>query len=189
MSKQQQKTLAFQKEQQKTLASQKKRTPWWVRFSRILWRLVTFLAFTVVLALIINVISTWLTSSRGSIPSDSPLGIAMIHWPITALVAFCLFLAAVFLWVASRKHTGVVPQSLLPAQDDRARMLRRLRFLLWRKGSIPWQFRMFLDEAARCFLLRRIGGGYSFIHTQVRDYVASLDGLPEEQLLQTRADA
>ncbi len=50
-----------------------------------------------------------------------------------------------------------------------------LRFLLWREGSIPWKLSPFLDEAARHILLRKVGGGYTFIHRLFLDYIASLD--------------
>jgi len=50
-----------------------------------------------------------------------------------------------------------------------------LRFLLWREGLIPRKFPQFLDEAARHILLRKVGGGYTFIHRLFLDYIASLD--------------
>ncbi len=50
-----------------------------------------------------------------------------------------------------------------------------LRFLLWRSGAMPWHYVRFLDEAAGCILLRRVGGGYSFMHRLILDYFASLD--------------
>ena len=50
-----------------------------------------------------------------------------------------------------------------------------LRFLLWREGSIPWRLPQLLDEAARHILLRKIGGGYVFIHRLFLDYMASLE--------------
>lgn len=50
-----------------------------------------------------------------------------------------------------------------------------LRFLLWREGSIPCRFPRFLDKAASHLLLRKIGGGYIFIHRRFLDYIASLD--------------
>jgi hypothetical protein len=48
--------------------------------------------------------------------------------------------------------------------------------LLWRNGSTPrpWQYVRFLDYAADRVLLRRVGGGYSFIHPLLMDYFASL---------------
>jgi hypothetical protein len=49
-----------------------------------------------------------------------------------------------------------------------------LRFLLWRAGSAPWRYAQFLDYAAGRGLLRRVGGGYIFIHRLLLEYFASL---------------
>ncbi len=40
---------------------------------------------------------------------------------------------------------------------------------------MPWNLVQFLDEATDCILLRRVGGGYSFVHRLILDYFASLD--------------
>lgn len=53
-----------------------------------------------------------------------------------------------------------------------------LRLLLWRAGYIPWNYRRFLDYATERILLRKIGGGYIFIHRLLQDYIASLDTTP-----------
>ena len=50
-----------------------------------------------------------------------------------------------------------------------------LRFLLWRKGSVPWHYVPFLDYAAERILLRKVGGGYIFLHRLLLDYFASLE--------------
>jgi hypothetical protein len=50
-----------------------------------------------------------------------------------------------------------------------------LRFLLWRAGSLPWNYPRFLDYAADRILLRKVGGGYIFVHRSLQDYFASLD--------------
>ncbi len=56
-----------------------------------------------------------------------------------------------------------------------------LRFLLWREGSIPRKLPQFLDEAAACILLHRVGGGYISLHRLLLDYFASLaTPFPEE---------
>jgi hypothetical protein len=49
-----------------------------------------------------------------------------------------------------------------------------LRFLLWRRGAIPWHFVRFLEEASGHLLLQRVGGGYRFIHPLFLEYFASL---------------
>ena len=53
-----------------------------------------------------------------------------------------------------------------------------LRFLLWRTGSVPWHYIPFLEYAAERILLRKVGGGYIFIHRLLLEYFASLDNTP-----------
>ena len=48
-------------------------------------------------------------------------------------------------------------------------------FLLWHSGQLPWNLPRFLDYAAERILLRKVGGGYIFIHRLLLDYFASLD--------------
>ena len=49
-----------------------------------------------------------------------------------------------------------------------------LRFILYRQGVIPWHYARFLDEAADRLLLRKVGGGYIFVHRLLLDYFASM---------------
>jgi hypothetical protein len=56
-----------------------------------------------------------------------------------------------------------------------------LRFWLWRTGSLPWDYPRFLDYAADRILLRKVGGGYIFIHRLLLDYFASLETLSSEE--------
>lgn len=50
-----------------------------------------------------------------------------------------------------------------------------LRSVLERADSIPRNLAAFLDEAAALILLRRVGGGYIFIHRYLLEYFAALD--------------
>ncbi len=50
-----------------------------------------------------------------------------------------------------------------------------LRLFLWLTSSIPWNYPRFLDYAAERILLRKVGGGYIFIHRLLLDYFVSLD--------------
>jgi DNA-binding SARP family transcriptional activator len=50
-----------------------------------------------------------------------------------------------------------------------------LRLHLWRLGAMPLNYVRFLDEATRQVLLRRIGGGYMFIHRLLLEHFATLD--------------
>jgi NACHT domain len=49
-----------------------------------------------------------------------------------------------------------------------------LRVLLWRSGAIPWNYSQFLDFATERILLRKVGGGYIFVHRLLLDYFSSL---------------
>ncbi len=53
-----------------------------------------------------------------------------------------------------------------------------LRLLLWRAGAMPWNYPRFLDYAAEHILLRKVGGGYIFVHRLLLEYFASLDTPP-----------
>ncbi len=50
-----------------------------------------------------------------------------------------------------------------------------LRFLLVRNGFAPWNYLAFLDSAAERLFLRKVGGGYVFIHRMLLEYFAGLD--------------
>jgi hypothetical protein len=56
-----------------------------------------------------------------------------------------------------------------------------IRLLLWRAGSIPWNYPRFLDDAAERLLLRKVGGGYIFVHRLLLEYFASLDTAPQPE--------
>lgn len=50
-----------------------------------------------------------------------------------------------------------------------------LRLILWYKGYMDWHYVQFLNYAVERIFLRKIGGGYMFIHNLLRDYFASLN--------------
>jgi hypothetical protein len=47
-----------------------------------------------------------------------------------------------------------------------------IRFLLWRSRTFPMRAPQFLNDATARILLRRIGGGYSFVHRLLLDHLA-----------------
>jgi eukaryotic-like serine/threonine-protein kinase len=49
-----------------------------------------------------------------------------------------------------------------------------LRLTLWLNGCTPIKFVKFLDHCARLVLLKKVGGGYIFIHRMLLDYFADL---------------
>jgi hypothetical protein len=48
-----------------------------------------------------------------------------------------------------------------------------LRFWLFRNNCAPWNYVQFLDHAADRILLRKLGGGYMFIHRMLLEYFAA----------------
>jgi hypothetical protein len=50
-----------------------------------------------------------------------------------------------------------------------------IRSLLWRSRNFPWKAKQFLDDATACFLLKRVGGGYSFSHRLLLDHLADAE--------------
>ena len=55
-----------------------------------------------------------------------------------------------------------------------------LRLVLWHTGKIPFMFIPFLDYCARLILLKKVGGGYIFIHRMLLEYFAKL-GTPDDK--------
>lgn len=53
-----------------------------------------------------------------------------------------------------------------------------LRLVLVCLGHIPWNYTRFLDEATEKLLLRKVGGGYIFIHRLLLDYFSSYETDP-----------
>jgi len=49
-----------------------------------------------------------------------------------------------------------------------------LRWLLARAGHFPWRAVDFLDRGVSLVFLRRVGGGYAFIHRMLLEYFAAL---------------
>jgi len=50
-----------------------------------------------------------------------------------------------------------------------------LRVLLWQARCTPWNYAHFLDYASERILLRKIGGGYIFVHRLLLEYFVALD--------------
>ena len=53
-----------------------------------------------------------------------------------------------------------------------------IRFLVWESCNFPWKSQQFLDDATARFLLRRVGGGYSFTHRLLLEHLADAEDTP-----------
>jgi len=63
-----------------------------------------------------------------------------------------------------------------------------LRFVLSRNGSMPLHIVPFLDYCAERILLRKVGGGYIFVHRLLMEHFASLQGEPPSEQTGSRDD-
>lgn len=68
---------------------------------------------------------------------------------------------------------GLAVGLLLGGGDAVAKHLL-LRYMLWRSGAIPWNYARFLDHATERILLRKVGGGYVFVHRMLLEYFVEL---------------
>ena len=50
-----------------------------------------------------------------------------------------------------------------------------LRFILWIKGYTPFNFIKFLDHCAKLIFLKKVGGGYIFIHRMLLEHFAKME--------------
>ncbi len=53
-----------------------------------------------------------------------------------------------------------------------------LRWLLYRSGYAPFRYGRFLEFACRLGFLKRIGGGYTFFHRELRDFIVKENHTP-----------
>jgi len=60
-----------------------------------------------------------------------------------------------------------------------------LRFLLSRNGRMPRRYAQFLDYASRLIFLKKVGGGYIFIHRLLLEHFAARRDTKDERLLHT----
>ncbi len=49
-----------------------------------------------------------------------------------------------------------------------------LRVILWLQGYTPWNYARFLDYAAERIFLRKVGGGYIFVHRMLQEHFAKI---------------
>jgi hypothetical protein len=50
-----------------------------------------------------------------------------------------------------------------------------LRYILYRAGAMPWNYTRFLDYCVERIFLRKVGGGYIFVHRLLMEYFAAVD--------------
>jgi hypothetical protein len=51
-----------------------------------------------------------------------------------------------------------------------------VRLVLWYKRRIPWRLTALLNDSARLILMRKVGGGYIYVHRMLQDYLMTASG-------------
>lgn len=110
---------------------------WWRQFCNWIWKISGVIGTGVILSIVVSVFSTWLTSSSGNIPSDSPLAQLLIHWPIVLLVGCCLLLVAILARVLSQEPIHSTSSSL--TKQNRNQMLQQLQRTYCQLARPPFQ--------------------------------------------------
>lgn len=101
------------------------------RFCQRLWKVLGAIGTIIIFPLAVNVLSTWIVSSKGIIPSDSPF---IVYRPILLFVGGVFLLIAAFTWIRCREQDI--------AQPNRKMMIGRLRL------AYQDQLRQSLQKAA-----------------------------------------
>jgi phospholipase C/MFS family permease/energy-coupling factor transporter ATP-binding protein EcfA2 len=64
-----------------------------------------------------------------------------------------------------------------------------LRLAFWMGGSVPLRYTSFLDYAAERLFLRKVGGGYIFVHRMLMEYIAEIGGSEQSNPLPSQREA
>ena len=125
---------------------------------------------------------------------DNSIAMRRIVILLGCWLAFLTTFSLVSIWCLSSFQTPVLRYGLVLAYMTFSGLLASIipyvgglavarhytiRVLLARRGLLPFRLVEFLNFAADHLLLRRVGGGYVFIHRLFADYLATLS--PDEQ--------
>jgi eukaryotic-like serine/threonine-protein kinase len=71
---------------------------------------------------------------------------------------------------------GIIAGSIVGLNRGGSAVIKHyaLRLILCLSGNTPFRFIKFLDQCAKLIFLKKIGGGYIFIHRKLLDYFADL---------------
>jgi hypothetical protein len=77
----------------------------------------------------------------------------------------------VFLWLIAVLNTALPFAFIAGLNRGGSAVIKHyaLRLILWRNGYTPLNFVKFLDHCAKLILMKKVGGGYIFIHRMLLD--------------------
>jgi hypothetical protein len=91
--------------------------------------------------------------------------------------SFAVYIVTVLIFGSTLGFPGPVIGLLVGLNRGGSAVIKHyaLRLSLWLNGFTPFKFVKFLDQCARLILLKRVGGGYIFIHRMLLDYFADMN--------------
>src|SRR5262245_16637675 len=121
---------------------------------------------------LIGVVVGGLFGTRNEISAVPNQGIHQSAWNAIVIgLVFGLVFGLIF-WPLLGPLFGLVTCLLVGLRSGGSSCLKHLvlRLMLVRSGTAPWNYVAFLDHAADRILLRKVGGGYVFIHRMLLEY-------------------
>jgi hypothetical protein len=102
------------------------------------------------------------------------LAVFLVTWLTVWLIVWLIFALSVGLNVGLSE--GLTGGLIVGLNRGGSAVIKHyvLRLTLWRSGYTPFKFIKFLDHCARLILLKKVGGGYIFIHRMLLEYFAVL---------------
>ena len=121
------------------------------------------------------------------IRANQGIRLTLINGIFVCLMAMSIIglFAGLFYWATDSLIAGLITGLIIGLNNGLIIGLNRglaavikhysLRLVLWRSGKTPFKFIPFLDYCAKLILLKKVGGGYIFIHRMLLEYFAGLE--------------
>ena len=96
---------------------------------------------------------------------------------LTAFIITSLIAGSIMGLIAERGHrlaAGLIATLIVGLSLDGSAIIKHfsLRLILWFMGYTPLKLANFLDYCSRIILLKKVGGGYIFVHRLLLEYLA-----------------
>jgi len=101
----------------------------------------------------------------------------LVTWLIFGVIGLIGgLLSALRVWLIVGLFVGLIVGLIVGLNRGGSAVIKHyaLRLILWLSGYTPFKFIKFLDQCARLILLKKVGGGYIFIHRMLLEYFAEM---------------
>lgn len=133
--------------------------------------LLVALVFGLVLAVVFALVFPLVFPLVAGLANEPAAGLVLVGWPDSGLVGWPTVGRTLGLYVGL--SIGLFAGCLIGLRAVTKHYA--LRLVLFFDGSMPLDYVRFLDDCADRVFLRRVGGGYIFIHRTFMEHVVSLD--------------